>query len=740
MPPAIIGAVIAGASAIATAGGIGGVTFLGLSGFSAVLVRVVVSFVVSGLTSTLSPKQKKPSSSSSFSFQSQTRTQQIRQAITSRELIYGEVLKSGTVVFATSTSSNKYLHVVIALADHECDSIDECWLGDDVIPNDALDSNGNVISGKYAGKVRIRKHPGADGQTADSALTNEVSEWSADHRGAGVAYVYLRYEADAKLFPSGAPNASFIVRGKRIFDSRIGNTLWTPNIGLMTYDYHIDSRFGLEIDTVNISESETEAAANACDEIVETQNLDASVSSIDASTNVITLSAAASPLLVFQRGDRVEVVTTGSAPGGLAVSTDYYAIPVQFKGTPRIQLASSLDNAIAGTAIDITSSGSGSHTIRKTGEPRYHGGGVINTEPTLGDNLRDILSGMGGRVTNTGGYWKMFAAVWRAPTVTLDEHDLRAPISVATRVTRADRFNAVKGVYVSPLNNWEASDYPEVKSQTSIDADNGDKMTTDLDLPFTQRHTTAQRIATIKLNLHRQEIVVQYPANFKGIQFQPVDTLSLNNTRMGWSGKAFEVMTWKMVIDGSDSAPMLGTDMVLQETASACYDWNSGQELTVDPAPNTNLPDAFTVGVLVGLAIDSIKVQTQAADNTFRVVATWIQHENSFVLEGGQIQFQYKKSADANWLSIAPALGDATRADLFSGELDTNYDIRGRAVNSSGVPSDWTTLSGFTVGTAGGVTSTEDWGSIADAPTTTQDWGSIADAPTTTIDWGGLTT
>lgn len=739
MPAAIIGAVVAAGSAVAAAGSIGAVTFFGLAGFQAVLARVAVSLVVSGLSSALSPKQKK-ADTGAFSNVAQTRTQQVRQAITSRELVYGEVLKSGTVVYATSTSTNKYLHVVIALADHEVEAIDEAWIGDDVIPNDYLDADGVVTTGKYANKIRIRKHLGADGQTADVKLVNEVAEWTAEHRGRGVAYVYIRYERDQSLFPNGAPNASFIVRGKKLVDSRTGVTAWSPNIGLMVHDYMTDSRFGLEIADANISSAETEADANSCEEIVETANQDTAVSSIDLATDIITLSATDSPLLTYQRGDRVEIVTTGTAPAGLATATDYYVIPVQFKGTPRIKLAASLDDAISGTAVDITDGGSGTHTIRKTGEPRYFGGGVISTDPSLGSNLRDILSGMAGRVTMTGGYWKQFAGVWRAPTVTLDEDDLRAPISVATRVSRADRFNAVKGVYVSPLNNWEPSDYPEVKNATYITADQGEKLTTDLDLPFTQRPLTAQRIATIKLNLHRQEIVVQHPATLAGIQFQPVDTLSLTNTRAGWSGKAFEVQTWKFAIGGgSGSAPSLGVDMVLQETAAACYDWNSGDEITVDPAPNTNLPDAFTVAALVGLAIDSIRVETQAADSMFRVEALWNAHENAFVLHNGRIEFQYKKSTDSVWLSVTPALGEATRVDLFTGSPGEEYDIRGRAVNSSGVPSNWTTLSGFIVGTAGGVTATENWQGIADTVTTTQDWGSIADAPTTTQDWGRLT-
>lgn len=57
----------------------------------------------------------------------------------------------------------------------------------------------------------------------------------------------------------------------------------------------------------------------------------------------------------------VRLTTAGSAPGGLATGTDYWVIKATANA---IALATSRPNALAGTRVEITSAGSGTHTIK----------------------------------------------------------------------------------------------------------------------------------------------------------------------------------------------------------------------------------------------------------------------------------------------------------------------------------------------------------------------------------------
>jgi len=79
---------------------------------------------------------------------------------------------------------------------------------------------------------------------------------------------------------------------------------------------------------------------------------------VDIATENITVTAHNLVVGVLGR-----LTTTVSLPAGLALATDYFVIVVDAN---TIRLASSLANALAGTPIDITSQGTGTHTFTPT--------------------------------------------------------------------------------------------------------------------------------------------------------------------------------------------------------------------------------------------------------------------------------------------------------------------------------------------------------------------------------------
>lgn len=72
-------------------------------------------------------------------------------------------------------------------------------------------------------------------------------------------------------------------------------------------------------------------------------------------------------------GTRVRLTTTGTLPAGLALATNYFVIPIT---DTTFKLASSYANAIAGTAIDITDAGTGTHTVSRLLPRHTNGAGV----------------------------------------------------------------------------------------------------------------------------------------------------------------------------------------------------------------------------------------------------------------------------------------------------------------------------------------------------------------------------
>ena len=91
---------------------------------------------------------------------------------------------------------------------------------------------------------------------------------------------------------------------------------------------------------------------------------------VDTSSNEITVPSNSD----LYTGSAVILTTSGGLPAGLSLATTYYVIRVS---ATVIKLATSLANAVAGTAIDITTQGTGTHIATLTLSTRAigeHGG------------------------------------------------------------------------------------------------------------------------------------------------------------------------------------------------------------------------------------------------------------------------------------------------------------------------------------------------------------------------------
>lgn len=94
----------------------------------------------------------------------------------------------------------------------------------------------------------------------------------------------------------------------------------------------------------------------------------------DAVTDVITWTSTTNKPSNILTGTRVQVSSTTTLPAGLSAATNYYVIKVS---DSTCKLATSYANAIAGTAINITDAGTGTHTMSRL-LPRYTNGAGVN--------------------------------------------------------------------------------------------------------------------------------------------------------------------------------------------------------------------------------------------------------------------------------------------------------------------------------------------------------------------------
>lgn len=382
-------------------------------------------------------------------------------------------------------------------------------------------------------------------------------------------------------------------------------------------------------------------------------------------------------------------------------------------------------------------------------EARFSANGLIQTSATRGDVLDQMRSSMVGDIVNVGGQWIIHAGAYRTPNANgLSEDDFRAPISgLQVKPSRSTIVNGVKGTYVSPDNNWQASDAPVYTKQilatnlvsgdevmivivgstdwTAIGApnnnvgtiftatgpgtgtglaesyiveDGGDRIWLDVELPFTTSSAQAQRIFKIHLEKARQTI--KFTGSFKltALQNQATDVVPLSIARYGWASKLFRIESFSPVVEsGASASPLIGCDVGLVETASAIYDWDPTEETAADLAPNTTLPNPFVVDQPTGLVVaDVYKLQV---DGSYvpQVQLSWNQSTDQFVLSGGKVLTQYKLHTDSTWTDWSILDGTQT-SDFVLGliALDT-YDFRVAFQNVMGNHSSYTEVDSHTL-------------------------------------------
>jgi len=226
---------------------------------------LVVSVAGSMLLSAFSKKPSLPE-------YGQDRKQAIRSAIEPRRVVYGRTMVSGPVIFmASSGTQQEYLHIVVPVAGHPIDDFEEIWINNEQIvledPGvggmDALDRAGGALGGT----VRIHTYDGTQTAAAAALVTDCPSDWTEDHIGHGIPYMYLRILYRRDVIDS-FETIRAVVRGKKVYDPRTDTTAWSANAALCILDY-VTADYGIRADIASeIESSYWEAAANIADEDV----------------------------------------------------------------------------------------------------------------------------------------------------------------------------------------------------------------------------------------------------------------------------------------------------------------------------------------------------------------------------------------------------------------------------------------------------------------------------------------
>ena len=224
--------------------------------------NIVGAVIGAGLAFYAAEQQEKLNTKSPLR-ENEPSAQTVRSSKAPVRFILGRVATGGVLVWAQEQSGNQadgeWLHMVYVLSEGAIDSLENIYLGEEEIGS----------FGAFASYELI-----VNPTQVNAFLKTNCPGWKDSQIGRGLSFVRVSLRYSAEKFPSGIPDARFVVKGRNdIFDPRTGATGYSANTALHIL-WYLRARCGVPDDEIVFSTFAS--AANVCDETV--TNADGSVS------------------------------------------------------------------------------------------------------------------------------------------------------------------------------------------------------------------------------------------------------------------------------------------------------------------------------------------------------------------------------------------------------------------------------------------------------------------------------
>ena len=315
-------------------------------------------------------------------------------------------------------------------------------------------------------------------------------------------------------------------------------------------------------------------------------------------------------------------------------------------------------------------------------ERRYTANGSFRVGSVVKEVMNDINLSMDGLVWYTQGKWKVKPGHYTPPIATFGEDDMRSPLKIVTRKSRRDNFNTVTGLFKGPGTNYTPTDYPAVENDTFLREDNGIVSSISLDYPMTDSVWTAQRISNIALRRNREQISVMALFGLNAFQVQVGDHILLNNERVGWVNKEFQILDWKLKPDKKGNISIEMEMHEISQNVFVDYLSRKGARYASDDDIVNNNTGLFNYHYVPPIGISAVASTRVNNENLLNVITITTSTNEDDWLQ--YVEVRYRNLATdrpPGRLVGSGEVGLAEITDLAPG----NYEVSVQGVNTFGV-------------------------------------------------------
>ncbi|WP_339091861.1 phage tail protein [Variovorax paradoxus] len=594
--------------------------------------------------------------------------------VVQRELVLGRVRKGGHVFFKTSVGQYKELFIMcIAVAEHEIDGIEQVYLNDQPVD---INSGGQVTTAPY-------------GRAATLSADKDVPF--------GMLTVTLDYDP-----VPGSVSASEVAPGgvgSHALDCTVSGRVVTIKEPLPGWTARVHYQYSGFNSFVNIRWHLGAPGQQADPALVAmlpgVWTPDHRVSGVaylvcQFAYNDTALPSGIPTVTVQLRGAKVLDTRTGLTEfsENPALLMRHVLQHPQFGKRTGFTPAEDTRIIAAANACDDTIDYIPGTVVRL-----YRGASVFPFGTATRDVLDDLAQAMGGEWAYAAGEFFVRAGVYQLPVMSLTDRDLavvqrsndgsesQSGITISPHQPRNEKFNTVAIRIWDQAANYVETPITPFRADALVAAD-GAELSQEVTMPAVFYAGQAYHIAGIMLRDSRDPLTVSLPFKMSAYPLELFDGVTLTLARYGWVNKEFRVMARTFSPEGL-------VQLTLKETTAAIFTWGAGF-LPGGYAPNTGLPKPWDINPPTLLSISSgegeLVIQSDGTIvNGVRV--TWAPIADQSIVQGGQVELQYRVLPDGGWISVL-APGEATEVKFTGVEDLALILVRLRTRNSLAV-SDW---------------------------------------------------